>query len=139
MTTTTTHSIINSTNPNPARNYSNTQHNTTPTHTPITTKTKKTPTTYILQTLRHQSTAAALSTSTTPPLRTSFDTSPLPINPNKYHFKIQKCTLQSTIQTHAIHLPFHHQLLQLHLQIKFDHESRQTLHWHITQCGVVHH
>ena len=43
MTTTTTHSIINSTNPNPARNYSNTQHNTTPTHTPITTKTKKLP------------------------------------------------------------------------------------------------
>ena len=82
ITTATTHSTITTTNSTPTTNYSNTQHNTTPTQTPITTKTKKSPTTHILKMLRHQPTATTPSTSITPPLRTSYNKYPLPINPN---------------------------------------------------------
>ena len=106
MTTITTHSTINTTNRIPARNYSNTQHNTTPTHTPITTKTKKFLTTHILKKLRHQTTATTLSTSTTPP-HTSYNIYPLPINPNPPSRTISKCKNTPSnpqSETLAIHL-----------------------------------
>ena len=81
-------------------------------------------------TLRHQPTAIRLSTSTTPPLHTSYNTSPLPINPNppsSTTAKSETNTLRYTIQTLATHLPLHPQSPQLHLQTKITHESRQTL------------
>lgn len=74
---------ISTTNPTPATNYNNTQHNTIPTHTPITIKAKKAPTTDTLKTLQRQPTGTILPTSITPALGTSYYTSPLPIIPNR--------------------------------------------------------
>ena len=73
----------------PATNYSNTQQNTTPTHTTITTKTKKSPTTHILRTLWNEATTTTLSTSTTPPLHTSCTTQLLQ-HPTTYITNITK-------------------------------------------------
>ena len=56
MTTTTTHSTINTTSPTPAISHNDTRQNTISAHTPITTTTDKSPTIPILKTLRQHTT-----------------------------------------------------------------------------------
>ena len=59
-------------------------------------------------TLRHQPTAIRLSTSTTPPLHTSYNTSPLPINPNPPSSTTAKSkTTPSDTQSKYLPLTFH--------------------------------
>ena len=136
-TTTTKHSHVNTTNPTSATNYRNTQNKTTQTHTIITTKTKNSPNTHILNTLPHQSAATTISTSTTPPLCTSYDTSPFPMSPNPPSTTTSKCKNTPSIPQ-TKHLPFTFHFIS-NLQTKFAHESCQTLHLHTTQCRVIHH
>ena len=104
----TAHSTISATNLIPTTNYSNTQRNTRQINTPVTTKTNKSPTTHILRTLRNQPTTTTLFTSTTPPLHTSYNTSPLPINPNAPSTTTEKSkTTPSDTQSEYLPFAFH--------------------------------
>lgn len=64
MTTTATHSTINTTSPTPATRQNDRWRNTTPVHTPATTISNKFPTTHILKTLRQHATITIPSTYT---------------------------------------------------------------------------